>query len=108
MRLEHCRPAREDHHQRRRACRHCDAHLLARVKTREAQLPLCLRRELAEECEMNYSVGFVFSMDKSRVLLIKKNKPEWQAGLLNGVGGKAEPQDRRARETMRRECMEEA
>jgi 8-oxo-dGTP diphosphatase len=37
-----------------------------------------------------YVVGFLFNEDKSRVLLIRKNRPEWMAGQLNGVGGKIE------------------
>lgn len=35
-----------------------------------------------------YVLGFMFSADKKHVLLILKNHPEWQAGSLNGVGGK--------------------
>lgn len=35
-----------------------------------------------------YSVGFLHSEDK--VVLVRKNRPEWQAGLLNGVGGHIE------------------
>lgn len=38
-----------------------------------------------------YVAGFMFSEDKSRVALIRKNKPAWQRGLLNGIGGKVEP-----------------
>lgn len=38
----------------------------------------------------NYVLGFAFSEDKESVLLIEKLKPEWQAGLLNGIGGKVE------------------
>ncbi|PIZ31167.1 MAG: hypothetical protein COY40_02795, partial [Alphaproteobacteria bacterium CG_4_10_14_0_8_um_filter_53_9] len=37
-----------------------------------------------------YVLGFAFSPDKQTVLLIKKNRPTWQAGKLNGVGGKIE------------------
>lgn len=40
-----------------------------------------------------YVLGFAFSKDfggYDTVLLIKKNRPEWQAGHLNGVGGKVE------------------
>lgn len=37
-----------------------------------------------------YVLGFLFSTDKKRVVLIEKQKPEWQAGALNGVGGKIE------------------
>ena len=32
----------------------------------------------------------MFSDDGSRVALIQKDRPEWQRGLLNGVGGKLE------------------
>lgn len=38
-----------------------------------------------------YVCGFLFTEDKKNVVLIDKLKPEWQAGLLNGVGGKIEP-----------------
>lgn len=37
-----------------------------------------------------YTVGFIFTPDYSQVLLVHKNRPEWQNGLLNGVGGKIE------------------
>jgi len=37
-----------------------------------------------------YIVGFLFTEDHKHVALIKKNKPQWQAGLFNGVGGKRE------------------
>lgn len=37
-----------------------------------------------------YTLGFFFSVDKKRVALIKKTKPVWQAGRLNGIGGKVE------------------
>lgn len=36
------------------------------------------------------TVGFVFTPDFSQVLLITKNRPPWQAGLINGLGGKCE------------------
>ncbi len=36
----------------------------------------------------NYVVGFAFSADRSKVALIRKNRPAWQAGKLNGIGGK--------------------
>jgi 8-oxo-dGTP diphosphatase len=39
----------------------------------------------------NYVVGFFFSGDKSHVALIRKNRPTWQAGKLNGIGGHIEP-----------------
>jgi len=37
-----------------------------------------------------YVVGFAFAHDHGSVLLIRKNRPEWQLGRLNGVGGKIE------------------
>jgi len=35
-----------------------------------------------------YVVGFLFTEDRQRVALIQKNRPEWQAGRWNGIGGK--------------------
>ncbi|MGE0412002.1 MAG: NUDIX hydrolase [Verrucomicrobiales bacterium] len=37
-----------------------------------------------------YVLGFLFSPDRQRVALIRKAKPDWQKGLLNGIGGKVE------------------
>lgn len=37
-----------------------------------------------------YVLGFMFNEDQTQVALILKNRPEWQAGLLNGIGGKIE------------------
>lgn len=54
-----------------------------------------------------YVCGFLFSSDRSRVLLIRKNRPAWQAGLLNGVGGKIEAGET-PEEAMVREFYEEA
>ena len=54
-----------------------------------------------------YCLGFVFSPDRGRVLLIRKRRPAWQAGRLNGIGGHCldtESMD----QTMRREAGEEA
>ena len=33
------------------------------------------------------TVGFIFSHDLDKVLLISKKRPAWQKGRLNGVGG---------------------
>ena len=54
-----------------------------------------------------YVCGFLFSVDRSRVLLIRKNRPAWQAGKLNGVGGKVEPGES-IQKAMTREFREEA
>lgn len=37
-----------------------------------------------------YVAGFMFSPDRKRVLLIEKNRPDFQKGKLNGIGGKVE------------------
>jgi 8-oxo-dGTP diphosphatase len=37
-----------------------------------------------------YCLGFAFTDHDNFVVLIRKNKPAWQKGLLNGVGGKLE------------------
>lgn len=50
-----------------------------------------------------FSLGFIFNKTGERVLLVHKQKPEWQAGKINGIGGKIEvgetPEDCIARET---------
>lgn len=38
----------------------------------------------------SYVVGFAFNETRERVLLIRKERPTWQAGLFNGVGGHIE------------------
>lgn len=37
-----------------------------------------------------YTVTFLFNSKLERVWLIEKQKPEWQKGCLNGIGGKIE------------------
>jgi 8-oxo-dGTP diphosphatase len=54
----------------------------------------------------SYVVGFVFSKDKNHILLIKKLRPKWQNGFLNGIGGKIEESESPI-EAMDRECEEE-
>ena len=57
-----------------------------------------------------YVLGFAFCRDYAgfqRVLLIRKTKPTWQAGLLNGVGGKIENSDFTPHRAMSREFREE-
>lgn len=41
----------------------------------------------------NYVAGLMFSADKTKVALVIKNKPDWQKGLLNAIGGKIETED---------------
>lgn len=54
-----------------------------------------------------YVVGLCFSENRKNILLIRKNRPEWQAGKLNGVGGKLE-EGESPRAAMTREFQEEA
>lgn len=53
---------------------------------------------------MDYVVGLMH--DGTRMVFVKKNKPEWQAGKLNGPGGKIEDGETPA-QTMTREFAEE-
>lgn len=54
-------------------------------------------------------VGFMFSPELDRVVLIRKNRPDWQRGLFNGVGGHRQGQGKEMpREAMAREFLEEA
>ena len=55
---------------------------------------------------MIYVVGFLFSDDYRWVTLIKKSRPEWQAGKFNGVGGKVETGEA-VQDAMVREFQEE-
>lgn len=54
-----------------------------------------------------YVAGFLFNEDRSRVALVRKNRPEWQAGLLNAIGGKVEVSDETYKAAMIREFQEE-
>lgn len=58
--------------------------------------------------KVKYVLGFMFSEDNlnRRVALIKKTKPTWQAGRLNGIGGKIERNEYPA-DAMIREFFEE-
>lgn len=53
-----------------------------------------------------FVAGFCFD-PAGRVLLVRKRRPAWQAGRLNGVGGKVESGETPAA-AMRREFAEEA
>lgn len=53
---------------------------------------------MSNETQQRYVCGFLFMADGRPdflmdylVVLIRKSKPDWQRGLLNGVGGKIEP-----------------
>jgi 8-oxo-dGTP diphosphatase len=53
-----------------------------------------------------YSVGFMFGPGLGQVALIRKARPEWQRGKLNGVGGHIE-EGETPRQAMVREFKEE-
>lgn len=40
-----------------------------------------------------YVAGLMFSENAGSLALVVKNKPNWQKGLLNGIGGKIEESD---------------
>ena len=52
------------------------------------------------------TVGIVFDAKLEQVLLVHKQKPDWQIGKLNGMGGKVE-EGESVVECMSRECLEE-
>lgn len=54
-----------------------------------------------------YVVGFVFEPGGHMVMLLRKNRPTWQAGYLNGIGGKVE-EGEEPLAAMIREAEEEA
>lgn len=53
---------------------------------------------------VNYVAGLAFC--NTKIMLIRKNKPEWMKGKLNGIGGHIEAGET-ASEAMRREFTEE-
>jgi len=53
-----------------------------------------------------YCAGFLFDPDLTKVVLIEKKRPEWQAGKLNAIGGEIKPGETPA-QAMRREFKEE-
>jgi 8-oxo-dGTP pyrophosphatase MutT (NUDIX family) len=42
------------------------------------------------KAERRYVLGFAFRPDMASVLLLKKTRPDWQAGRWNGLGGHVE------------------
>lgn len=54
----------------------------------------------------DYVLGFLFNR-YGQVLLIKKERPDWQRGKMNGIGGKIEPGET-PYDAMCREFREEA
>ena len=65
---------------------------------------------MEEQGTPKYTVGFIFSsVNLNHVLLVHKQKPEWQKGRVNGVGGKVEsgesPEECISRETKEETCL---
>jgi len=54
-----------------------------------------------------YVLGFAFSRNAKEIVLIEKQKPEWQKGKMNGIGGKIEDEDVNKIHSMIREFREE-
>ena len=54
-----------------------------------------------------YVLALLFSADRSRVVLMHKTRPAWQAGRVNALGGKLLPDESPA-DAARREVREEA
>lgn len=54
----------------------------------------------------DYTLGFFFGKEETKVLLMLKSKPKWQRGFYNGVGGKIE-NDESTLEGFVREVREE-
>lgn len=59
----------------------------------------------------NYVLGFFFGYNdgdgSTYVVLVRKSKPEWQRGKLNGIGGLVEDSDPNGTSAMIREFKEE-
>lgn len=54
-----------------------------------------------------YVLGIAFSRNGEKIVLIQKNRPDWQKGKYNGIGGKIEPEDQSPNDAMIREFKEE-
>ncbi len=63
---------------------------------------MIIMRDLVDK----FVVGFAFSKNTDSILLVKKLRPEWQKGLLNGIEGKIK-NDEIPIDAMSRECREE-
>lgn len=53
-----------------------------------------------------YVLGFLIDRTRGEVVVVRKNRPAWQSGKYNGVGGKVEVGETLA-EAMQREFLEE-
>lgn len=57
--------------------------------------------------QYTHSLAFIFNQSLDRVILIQKQRPSWQKGLWNGLGGKVEPRENLL-ECVKREVHEES
>jgi len=57
--------------------------------------------------KIKYVCGFCFNNERNKVALIWKEKPDWQKGKLNGIGGHVEKTDKSIYDAMQREFLEE-
>lgn len=88
------------------------------VSRHEAQLDAQKRPELYRpkdfkidstepgDIQNKFSVGFAIDINRMQVALIRKNRPKWQRGQLNGVGGHQKVNESPVG-CMRREALEE-
>jgi 8-oxo-dGTP diphosphatase len=51
-------------------------------------------------------VGFLFNEELTEAVLIRKHRPSWQVGLLNGMGGHVEPGEEFDQAMQREGCEE--
>lgn len=69
-------------------------HEMNRARGLDLTAPRVYIKTPAEALRQAYVCGFLFMPNRQNggtdVVLIRKNKPDWQAGKLNGVGGKIE------------------
>jgi 8-oxo-dGTP diphosphatase len=60
------------------------------LHTSPAEVEAAVRLANEQKKITKYSVGFAFNEEGTEVVLILKNRPKWQNGYLNGVGGHIE------------------
>lgn len=79
------------------------------VKVKELDVPWRFQHDRRVTInQMPWQVcGFIFDLTASRVVLIEKKRPAWQAGKYNGVGGKIKGNDETPASAMSREALEE-
>lgn len=63
----------------------------------------CARMQFMQQ----FTLGFIFDTSLKKILLVHKNKPAWQKGKINGIGGKLRKNESR-KVGIRRETFEES